>query len=141
RRPRQRWVSHEIVARGATLREAFVEAVLGLFSRLVDLANVTPRDVREVRAHGDTPEALLAHWIAECCYVHEGEGFGFLDIDLAVVDVEPRAGAEPMRLYAFLRGETVDSPGQSTDHAIKRVTAADIAIRTDAEGYEVRLAL
>ena len=65
----------------------------------------------------------------------------FLRIELALFDAEPRAGAEPMRLYAFLHGETVDSPSHPTDHAIKRVTAADIAIRADTEGYEIRLPL
>lgn len=134
-------MSDEVVARGATLQQAFVKAVLALFSRWVDLAHVTPREIREVRAHGDSPEALLAHWIAECSYVHEVEGFVFLQIDLALFDVAPRAGAEPMRLYAFLHGETVDSPNQPTDHAIKRVKAADVAIRADTEGYEIRLAL
>ena len=134
-------MSAEVVARGATLRQAFIESVLGLFSRWVDPAHVTSREVREVRAHGDSLEALLAHWIAECCYLHEVEGFVFLGIDLESFDVEPKAGGEPMRLYAFLHGETLDLPNPPTAHGVRPVTAANIAIRMDREGYEIRLVL
>src|SRR5262249_42381872 len=101
-------VTEAVVVHGASLAQAFIAAVLGLFARGVDLTNVESRDIREVRAHGDSPETLLAHWIAECCYVHELEGFVFRSIELARFDVEARSGAEPMRLHAFLHGETLD---------------------------------
>ncbi len=132
-------VSGEVIARGATLREAFIEAVLGLFSHVGDPAAVDSREVREVRAHGDSPEALLAHWIAECCYVHEMEGFVFGAIDVALFDVEPKVGGEPMRLYAFLHGEELDRARQQAARAIKPLAPADISIRRDAGGYEIHL--
>src|SRR5207253_3966771 len=72
--PGQPGVSGEVVARGGTLPQAFIEAVLGLFALAVDPAAVDPREAREIRAHGASLEALLAHWIGECCYVREMEG-------------------------------------------------------------------
>lgn len=101
-------MTDEIIVRGASLREAFVETVLALFARAVDPATVDSRETRETRAHGASLEALLAHWIGECAYVHEVEDFICAAIDLAVFDVQPQVGGEPLRLYAFLRGETVD---------------------------------
>ena len=132
-------MSGPVIARGDTLRQAFVEAVLGLFSGVVDPAVVEAREVREVRAHGDRPEALLAHWIAECCYVHEMEGFVFRAIDLALFDVEPRVGGEPMRLYAYLHGEELDPARHRAGRPVKPVSPAEIEIRHDADGYEIRL--
>jgi SHS2 domain-containing protein len=132
-------VSGEVVARGASLQHAFIEAVVGLFSCVVDPAVVEAREVREVRAHGDSPEALLAHWIDECCYLHEVEGFVFRTIDLVVFDVEPRVGGEAMRLHALLHGETVDPVRHRTSAPAISVDPADIETRRNAEGYEIRV--
>ncbi|HXJ77576.1 MAG TPA: archease [Candidatus Methylomirabilis sp.] len=132
-------MSGAVVAHGSTLAQTFVEAVLGLFSRAVDPVQVEPREIREVRAHGDSPEALLAHWIAECYYVHELEGFVFHSIELARFDVETRSGAEPMRLYAFLHGEALDPIRHRVVSPVKPVALARITIRSDREGYEIRL--
>jgi SHS2 domain-containing protein len=132
-------VSGRIIARGATLEEAFVRIVLSLFSRVVDPARIESREVREVRAHGDSPEALLAHWIAECAYVHEMEGFVFGAIDVILFDVEPGTGAEPVRLYAVLHGEELAGARHRAAGTIESVAPADISIRRDGEGYEIQL--
>jgi SHS2 domain-containing protein len=132
-------VSAEIVARGESLRQAFAEAVLGLFARVLDPAAVEPREIREVRAHGDTPEALLAHWIDECSYVHELEGFVCRSIDLPLLEVGPKDGGEPMRLYAFIHGEQLDPARHQPESTIKTVSPADITIRRMAQGFEIRL--
>jgi len=134
-------VNDTVIARGATLREAFTRAVLGLFSHVVDPAAVDPREIREVRAHGASPEALLAQWIAECSYVHEVEGFVFRKIDVAVFDVEPKVSGEPMRLHAFLHGEELDPARHRAARTITPLATGDISVRRDADGYEVRLML
>jgi SHS2 domain-containing protein len=127
------------MGRGGTLEEAFIEAVLCLFARVVDPAAVETREVREVRAHGDSLEDLLARWIAECWYVHEMEGFVFRFIDVARFEVEPRAGGEPMRLHAFLHGEELDPARHRAPLPIRSPAPADISIRRDVDGYEIRV--
>jgi SHS2 domain-containing protein len=131
-------VRDEILARGATLRQAFAEAALGIFALTVDPAALRECEVREVRAHGASLEALLVHWIGECRYVQEIEGFGCHAIDFVVFDVEPQAGGEPLRLHALLRGE-VDAEGAQPGTALAPVSTSDIAIRLMAEGYEIRV--
>jgi SHS2 domain-containing protein len=128
-------VSGEVVARGGTVREAFVEAALALFSRAIDPAGVEPCDVREIRAHGNNAEALLAQWIDECCYLYEIEGFACRAVDLAVFDADGKAGGEPMRLHAFLHGEQLD-PAR---HHASEMLVPSIAMRATAEGLEIRL--
>jgi SHS2 domain-containing protein len=101
-------VTSAIHARGATLPEAFARTALVVLARVVDPDSVEAREVREVRAHGRTPEDLLVHWVRECVYVHEVEGFAWRRIEFAVFDAAPRAGGEPLRLHAFLHGDTID---------------------------------
>jgi len=129
-----------MVARATTLQEAFVQAMLSMFALAVDPAAVEPRDVREVRAHGASVEALLAHWIGECCYVHEMEGFACHAIDLAVFDVEPKVGGEPLHLHAYLHGEEMDPARHRPAGTIKPVASREVSIQSTSDGYEIRLA-
>ena len=132
-------MAHEILARGATLRQAFSEAALAVFSLAADPAAVRALEVREVRAHGPTLEGLLARWIGECAYVHEIEGFVCHAIDFVVFEVEPRAGGEPMRLHAFLHGEATDPAIPDSISPVKAIPSPDQPIRPLAEGYEIHL--
>jgi SHS2 domain-containing protein len=129
------------VARGATLRHAFAEAVTALLALAADPTRVEPTAVREVRAHGSSPEALLAHWIAECSYVLDVEGFLCRSIDLAVFDVLPKPGAEPLRLHAYLRGEPIDPARHDPPVAIAAIVAEDISIAPVDGVYEIRLTI
>ena len=132
-------MSVEIAARAGTLPQAFVEAALGLFAVALDLAAVRAHEIREVRAHGASQEALLARWIEECHYVHEIEGFTCRSIDMAVFDTEARIGGEPMRLHAFLHGEEMDADRHGTATAIRAVSFDEAPIRSVPGGYEIRL--
>ncbi|PWU25325.1 MAG: hypothetical protein C5B48_01875 [Candidatus Rokuibacteriota bacterium] len=133
-------VKREIVTLGPTLQLAFAEAALATLALAIAPEGVRQHEVREVRAHGGTLEALCAHWIDECRYVQEIEGFGCGAIDFAVFDLEPKAGGEPLRIHAFLRGEVgaeSDQPGQ----AFTALSARDIAIGQTPEGYQIRLTI
>jgi len=81
-------MGREVVVRAATLQQTFAEAVGALLALSVNPETVEAKEVREVRAHGTSLEALLAHWIGECCYVLDVEGYLCRSIDLAVFDVE-----------------------------------------------------
>jgi protein archease len=129
-------MARDILVRGATLQQAFSEAALGVFALAAEPAAVRALEVREVRAHGPSLEALLAQWIGECCYVHEIEGFVCHAIDFAVFDVEPKGGGEPMRLHAFLRGEEMNL---DPDRTVKAMPLPDRPIRPLVDGYEIHL--
>ena len=132
-------MSREVIARGATLTQAFTEAVTALLSLAVDPTRIEPMEVREVRAHGVSPEALLAHWIGECSYVLDMEGFLCRSIDLDVFDVAAKSGAEPLRLHAFLHGEPIDPSRHGPPTTIAPIVAEDISIAPIDGGYEIRL--
>ncbi len=132
-------MTEEIVARGATLADAFARAALAVLAQAVDPARVHPVEVREVRAHGTSAEALLRAWISECCYVHELEGFACHAIDFAVFSADPAPGAEPLRLHALLRGEEMDTDRHGRGGTVK--APGTVAIERGEAGYEIRLGL
>lgn len=130
----------EITAEGATLQEVFAEAALAVFAAAVDPASVGEGEVREVRAHGDSLKALLLHWIGECLYVHEVEGFACRRLDFAVFDTG-RAGGEPLRLHAFLRGETMDPARHQVRSVVKGVWGEQAVIEEMGGRVRVHLGL
>lgn len=79
----------------------------------------------------------MERWIAECCYVHELEGFVARSIEFAVFTVGSATGGEPVRLHAFLRGEVLSQ----TNPAIPGIRAAGSPIRATPDGFEIRLAI
>jgi SHS2 domain-containing protein len=129
-------------ARGATLPAAFAEAAAAVFRLLVDPARVDPFEVREVRAHGPTPEVLLERWIDECLYVHEVEGFAPRRVEFVVFRADA-GGGEPLRLHALVHGEPwTAGHGPAPERAgLARDPADPVAIARDAEGWEVSLAV
>ena len=125
-------------ARGATLSEAFARAAVAVLARAVDTDSLDERDVREVRAHGGTADELLAHFIRECLYVHEVEGFAWRRIEFAVFEAEARAGGEPMRLHGFLHGEAID---EAADDVTAVVSAGAVSVSATDAGYEIQVDL
>ena len=127
--------------RAATLPEVFVKAALAVVTGTFDPGAIEEREVREVRAHGRTVEALFAAWINECLYVHEVEGFAWRRIDFAVFEAESRAGAEPMRLHSFLYGEAIEIEPQHQERAIPPIAVGAVSLRTNPDGYELTISI
>lgn len=131
----------ELRAEGSTAAEAFARIALDLFATAVDPASVVEADVREVRAHGAGLPALLRHWLQECLYVHEVEGFACRSIDFAVFDSAPAAGGEALRLHAFLHGETLDPSRHHIKAVIRNIQEAPARVEAGAHGFTVRAVL
>lgn len=128
-----------VSACGGTLREAFAGIALAVLGLAWEPDAVEEREVREVRAHGETVEALLANWINECLYVHEVEGFAFRRIDFAVFDAAPRAGAEPMRLHSFLYGQELELDERGLHMPVTAISPPAVSLQALGDGYEISL--
>ena len=129
-----------VSAAGATLEAAFAEIAAAVFRVIADPARVAEREVREVRAHGPTAEALLARWIDECLYVHEVEGFAPRRVEWVVWSATAQPGGEPMRLHARIHGETLARDGDDTPVVARDLGEPPVVSRI-ADGYEVTIAL
>ena len=99
---------------GARVEDAFAQAALGALALAVDPAEVAVREQREVRAQGDTDEALLVSFINECLYVHEIEGFVVHEI---VVDAFGGG-----MIHAALAGEEFDRGRHRPGTIVKAAT-------------------
>jgi SHS2 domain-containing protein len=129
----------ELHGDGPTLPDAFARIALALFAAAAgDPASIDETEVREVRAHGPDSAALLWRWLDECLYVHEVEGFACRSIEFAVFDHAPGTGGEPLRIHAFLRGESID-PGRHVAGArIRGIAAQGLSVEARADGFRVR---
>ena len=129
-----------IRVRAATMPLAFAQAALAIGAGAFDPEAIEEREVREVRAHGPTAEALFAHWINECLYVHEVEGFAWRRIDFAVFDAHSRAGAEPMRLHSFLHGESLGPGGPPPRGTLASISPGAVSLRALGDEFELSIA-
>ncbi|HKW94089.1 MAG TPA: archease [Methylomirabilota bacterium] len=131
----------ELDVRGPSLPEAFTRIGLMLFAAVVDPVAVRDVEVREVRAHGGGLPALLRQWLEECLYVHEVEGFACRSIDFAVFEATPRAGGEPVRLHALLRGEPLDPERHQARVAVRGISREGVVVEPDGGGWRARARL
>jgi SHS2 domain-containing protein len=122
-----------LMGRGPTLEAAFRQTGLGLFALMIAREDVQERESREVRAQGDTPEALLVNWLNDCLYLHDVEGFVARRIDFPVF--------EERRLHSTLWGEEVDPARHRLGTVVKAATYHQLTIRSAEEGWEVRVIL
>lgn len=118
---------------GARAEDAFAQAALGVFALVVDPAEVTAREQREVRAQGDSDEALLVNWINECLYVHEIEGFV-----VRHVDVDAFGGG---MVHGVLSGEEFERARHRPGTIVKAATFHGVHVTRSSGRVEVAVVL
>jgi len=112
---------------GATLEEAFCEAARGMFSLMVDLERVEPKEAVEVEVQADSLEGLLVAWL--------GELLARRDIDRLVFSrfearIERENGAFRLSGKAF--GEPLDPVRHRPGVEVKAATY--FGMRVEKEG-------
>jgi len=121
-----------VIARGATLAEAFANAAEGMYSLVLELEGVREREEREVALEGESLESLLADWLQELVFLTETEGLVFRRF---AVDELSEAG-----LRARAWGERFD-PERHRSHnvMVKAVTQHLLEIAPEDGGYRVQV--
>jgi SHS2 domain-containing protein len=110
---------------------AFARAAEGVFAIGVTPDAVDPTEIREARAQGATPEALLVNWLNECLYVHEIEGF-------AVARVEVDTCRDDL-VHGLLHGEPLDPERHQLGTIVKAVTHHQVEVRESPGRVDVRV--
>jgi SHS2 domain-containing protein len=118
---------------GPSLGQAFAEAALAVFALIVDPSEVDTKETREVRAQGDSPEALLVAWLNECIYVHEIEGFVVRRVDVDRCD----GGVA----HGVLFGEEFDRGHHRPGTLVKAATLHDVRVTEDGGRWDLRVVL
>jgi SHS2 domain-containing protein len=109
-----------IVARGATLAEAFTQAGFALANLLVANDTVRPLVWRDVALDGEDLEDLLVAWLNELIFLFDSEGFLPTRFDFS------RIG--PKGLEARLWGEPFDPQRHSLRTGVKAATYHQVAV-------------
>jgi len=122
-----------VVAWAPTLAEAFAQAGLGVFALIVDPRGVEPRESREVRAQEESREGLLVHWLNECLYLHDIEGFVVNRIEFAVF--------EEGRVHSLLWGEGLEPGRHRVGTLVKAATFHQLLITESPGRWEIRVIL
>ena len=116
---------------GPSRADAFARAAEGMFALIVSPADVATLEVRETRAQGDTPQALLVNWLNECLYVHEIEAFV-----VSSVDVE---ACSDTVVHGRLHGEPLDAGRHRLGTVVKGATLHGVSVEARDGRHEVRI--
>src|SRR3990172_5168482 len=135
-RPRYEPLEHTaeagIIARGATVAEAFANAAEGMYALMLELDGVEEREQRELALEDENLEALLVDWLLELLFLTETEGLVFRRF--SVEELSDR------RLRARVWGERFD-PERHRSHnvMVKAVTHYLLEIGREDGGYRVQV--
>jgi SHS2 domain-containing protein len=135
-RPRHEPLEHTseagIIARGATLAEAFANAAEGMYALVLELDGVAEREERRIELEGDGYEALLVDWLMELVFLTETEGLVFRRF--SVDELTER------RLRARAFGEPFDAERHRSHNVmVKAVTHHMLEISREEGGYRVQV--
>jgi SHS2 domain-containing protein len=122
-----------IVARGADLAEAFANAAKAMFSLMVDLDRVQPREERRVEVEAEDREGLLVAWLAELLYISEVDDFVFSRFDVDEIS--------ETHLVARVFGEPLDLDHHNPQLMIKAVTRHMLQVAPQDGGWQARVIL
>ena len=128
-----------ILARGATLAEAFQNAAQGMFSIIADLSRVAEKAERRVTVAGRDLEGLLVAWLSELLYIFDAEGVIFSRF--AIDEIGPLAEGLNPQLRARVCGEPFDPERHEPRLAVKAVTRHQLSVRQGRDGWEARVIL
>lgn len=103
-----------VAARGASLKEAFAQAALGLFSLITDLDGVRESQEKEIEVQAQDEEGLLVAWLNELIYIFDVENLVFRRFQVLELD--------PTRLRARAYGEKVDPSRHVIQIGVKAAT-------------------
>ncbi len=103
-----------IVAYGADISQAFVNAARALFSLITELDDVEEVLYRDTELTAPDEESLLVEWLNELIYLFDAEGIIFSRFDITELN--------PTRLKARSYGEKVDSSKHKLKTGVKAAT-------------------
>lgn len=120
-----------IEATGATLKEAFENAALGLLSMITDIESIDPSEERYLQLKGTDIQNLLVKWLSEILYLYDGENFLVGEVEIESI--------LPTRLEAIVRGESVDEARHPMKMDIKAVTYHQLKVQEKKDGCLIRV--
>ncbi len=109
-------------AYGKSLEEAFENAAKGMFSIMIELADIAPKETVQVRAEANDTEGLLVAWLNELLFIFDSKDMLFSDFAIGEWNKETR-------LQATAFGERIDLKKHHFETEIKACTYHQLKVR------------
>lgn len=125
-----------VEATGETLEAAVAAAVLGMFAVICDPDVVERREIKAVRAEGETPERLVFNLLDEAIFLHSTETWlaGRVTVKLEEGD---EASGRPWQATATLEGEPIDHARHTELTEVKAPTKHLLEVGSDPPRVQV----
>lgn len=120
-----------IEATGATLKEAFENAAIGLLSMITDIDCIDASEERYIQLKGTDIQNLLVKWLSEILFLYDGENFLVGEVEIESIS--------PTRLEAIVRGSSVDEARHPMKVDVKAVTYHQLKVQEKDKGWLVRV--
>lgn len=116
-------------AYGENLRDAFINAAIGMFSLITDLEMVKEEKVITVSVESDSVESLLVSWLNELIFYFDT--YGFLGKKVLITEFTPSL------LKATISGEDFDPKRHESKLLIKAATYHMLKIEEKNRRWEI----
>ena len=119
-----------IMAYGADVKEAFVNAARGMFSLIVEPGDIQNVEYRDIEVTAPDEESLLVTWLNELIYLFDAETMLFSRFDIIELGTD--------RLKARVYGEPADEARHTLKTGIKAATYHMVEVVRD-NGVRVKV--
>jgi SHS2 domain-containing protein len=120
-----------IRAEGRTLREAFVNAALGMYSLITEPESVGEREERRIEVSRPNYQDLLVAWLNELIYIFDAFGFVGKSVNIEELSDE--------RLAATVRGEGFDPERHEGNLMLKAATYHGLKMEEKGDGWALEV--
>jgi SHS2 domain-containing protein len=118
-----------VLGEGATIEEAFAGAARAMFSVMVDLEGVEPREAVDVSCAASDPELLLVQWLNALLAEADMRGMVFCDFEVRLLD-----GG----LTGTARGEPFDPERHAPGVEVKGATLTELEVSHEGGRWRAR---
>jgi len=131
-------------AYGENLKDAFINAAIGMFSLITDLEMVKEEKAINVSVESDSVEGLVVSWLNELVFYFDTYGFLGKKVSITeftpsqpVVGREQQASLQAYKLKASLAGEDFDPERHESKLLIKAATYHRLRIDKKNDIWEI----
>ena len=116
---------------GRTREETFANAARALFSLVVDLSAIIPREEVTITTNGPEPEGLLVNWLSELLYLHDAEGWLFREFEFRRLEDDT--------VSSIARGEKFERSRHHLKLLVKAITYHQLTFERTPEGWRAQV--
>ncbi|HKZ56638.1 MAG TPA: archease [Thermodesulfovibrionales bacterium] len=131
-------------AYGENLKDAFINAAIGMFSLITDLEMVKEEKAINVSVESDSVEGLVVSWLNELVFYFDTYGFLGKKVSITeftpsqpVVGREQQASLQAYKLKASLAGEDFDPERHESKLLVKAATYHRLRIDKKNDIWEI----